>query len=318
MFRHSLLAAACFGLLFPPRFADPPATGSQLTPRLAAMTAVTGFEQAMVDSLLRLLPGAKRDRAGNAVLVLGSGEPRRLAVCPLDEVGFVVGGIGSNGYLTLRRVGRAPTSLFDQQIEGQRVTVFGRRGAVPAVVAVRSTHLTRGRLLSDDPFTVDQAYVDVGATTAAEVSALGIQVLAPVALTKRPQQYGAADNTKLAAPSAGRRGACAALLAAALERPHVLGTGVVGFAVEQNMTRRGILTLAHTRGPFESTVFLDGTPGLPGAVVVSTDTTADTSLFGETTQLALPMRYHDTASETVTLSDVDALERRVSQWMVGD
>jgi putative aminopeptidase FrvX len=34
--------------------------------------------------------------------------------------------------------------LFDQQLEGQRVTVFGQRGPVPAVVAVRSVHLTRG------------------------------------------------------------------------------------------------------------------------------------------------------------------------------
>ncbi len=48
-----------------------------LATRLAAMTAVTGYEQRMVDSLVALLPGAARDRAGNAVVVLGAGARRR-------------------------------------------------------------------------------------------------------------------------------------------------------------------------------------------------------------------------------------------------
>ena len=44
--------------------------------------------------------------------------------------------------------------LFDQQLEGHRVTVQGRRGPVPGVVAVRSIHLSRGRNApSEAPFT---------------------------------------------------------------------------------------------------------------------------------------------------------------------
>src|SRR6185436_4745065 len=66
-------------------------SAAQLAQRFAGMTAITGYEQAMVDTVLSLLPGAQRDRAGSAVLVLGSGEPRRLAACPLDETGFAVG-----------------------------------------------------------------------------------------------------------------------------------------------------------------------------------------------------------------------------------
>jgi len=51
------------------------------------------------------------------------------------------------------------------------VTVFGRRGAVPGVVAVRSTHLTRGRPTgAEAPFSVDNAYVDVGANPAMRCS----------------------------------------------------------------------------------------------------------------------------------------------------
>src|SRR5437868_3161975 len=179
--------------------------------RLAGMTAVTGLEQAMTDSLLALLPGSTRDRAGNVTLTLGQGSPKRLLQCPLDELGYVVGNITGDGYVLLRRVGARTTSpLFDQLLEGHRVTVFGTKGAVPGVVAVKSTHLTRGRVAAGAPdpvFTVDNAYLDVGAASAAEARALGVDVLAPVSLTKRPLPYG---DRLLAAPVPGRRGACAA------------------------------------------------------------------------------------------------------------
>src|SRR3989449_8950484 len=145
------------------------------------MTAVTGLEQAMADSLLALVPGSARDRAGNVTLTLGAGgAPKRLVACPLDEVGYVVGNLTDDGYLTLRRVGtRAAYPLFDQQLEGQPVTVFGAGGmAVPGVVAVKSTHLARGRPAGSEPvFTADNASVGAGATSRDEEPALGIGLL---------------------------------------------------------------------------------------------------------------------------------------------
>src|SRR5436309_14164287 len=97
----------------------------RLALRFASMTGVTGLEQSMVDSLRALFPGSTRDRAGNVTLTLGQGSPKRLCTCPLDEVGFVVGNILPNGFLLLRRVGgggRTASPLFDQQLEGHRVT----------------------------------------------------------------------------------------------------------------------------------------------------------------------------------------------------
>src|SRR3989475_3752414 len=71
----------------------------RLAARFAAMTAVTGLEQSMVDSLRALFPGSTRDRAGNVTLTLGQGSPKRLCTCPLDEVGYVVGNILPDGFL---------------------------------------------------------------------------------------------------------------------------------------------------------------------------------------------------------------------------
>jgi len=261
------------------------------------MTAVTGLEQAMTDSLLALLPGAARDRVGNVTITLGGGAPKRLVACPLDEVAYVVGNVTADGYLLLRRVGggaggggaRVAYPLFDQQLEGHRVTVFGARGPVAGVVAVKSTHLTRGRVApgtAEPVFTVDNAYVDVGATSAAEAHALGIEVLAPVSLTKQPQRYG---DRLLAAPVAGRRAACAALAAAALAQPRVRGTAVVAFTVQSLYAAdAGLASVKALLGPFQ-----------------------------ETKTLSLPTRYTDTAVETVALAAADSLRRAVVAWMEG-
>ena len=258
--------------------------------RFSGMTAITGYEQAMTDSLLALLPGSTRDRIGNVTLTLGRGSPKRLIACSLDEVGYVVGNITDDGYLLLRRVGVSRTNaLFDQQLEGHRVTVFGRRGPVPGVVAVRSTHLTRGRPAANDPpFTVDNAYVDIGASSRAEVLALGVDVLTPVSLTKRPERYGDRAGL-LAAPNAGRRAACAALASAALAKPRARGSVVVAFTVQGLYAdTAGLNTVKNVQGPFD-----------------------------ESRQVSLPVKFADTAVETVTLHDVDALVMDIVRWIGG-
>jgi putative aminopeptidase FrvX len=271
--------------------------------RLAGMTAVSGYEQAFSDTLLTLLPGAARDRAGNIILVLGSGEPKTLIACPIDEPGFVVGGIRSDGYLTLRRAGPTPGPLADQQLEGQRVTLFGRRGPVQGVVGVRSTHLSRGRTVADVPFTFDDAYVDVGADSATQVRALGLDVLTPVARTKAPHRYGAA---LVAAPVAGRRAACAALIRAAHQGHPVRGSVAVAFVVEQSFTRRGLLTAARTLGPFTDAFLLDAATGKQREIHPASP---DSAALGSYAVWGIPVRYAGTPVETVSLSDAADLER---------
>ncbi len=302
----------------------PAASPGDLAVRLAGMTAVTGYEQAMVDTLLTLLPGAERDRAGNAVLVFGSGAPRRLAVCPLDETGYAVGRVRPDGWLTLHRSpGRLlpPGPLFDQALEGQRITVFGRRGPVQGVVAVRSVHLTRGRGSgASDPFTSDDAFVDLGAGSEREVAALGVGVLSPVALAKRPHRYG---TDKLAAPMAGRRAACAALLAAARRAVAeqgmvpVQGTTVIAFVVEQQLEVRGLLTVATNRGPFEETWVADVGPGV-AALKAASLPAGPRAALGRVNGWEIATRYPGTAVETVALGDVEQTSARIAGWLHGE
>jgi putative aminopeptidase FrvX len=285
---------------------QPAPTLGRLATRLAAMTAVSGFERAVTDTLLALLPGAQRDRAGNVVLTLGTGAPSLLIACPIDEPGFVIGGIRADGYLTIRRAGPTPGPLADQQMEGQRVTIFGRKGAVPGVIGVRSTHLTRGRTSADLPFTFDDAYVDVGADSAGQVAALGIELLAPLARAKEPQRYG---DSLLAAPVAGRRTACAALVRAALGAHPMRGSVTMGFVVEQSFTRRGLLTLARTRGPFTESILLEATATDSGT---ARPASPDPDNLGGFEIWGLRVRYAGTPVETASLRDALALENRIA------
>jgi putative aminopeptidase len=324
MLTSTRLALGTFLLLYwllPAVAAQEQPSVSALATRLSRWMAITGYEHAAVDSVLRLLPGAHRDRAGNAVLRLGNGSAKRLVVCPLDEPGYVVGDVREDGYLTLRRLpGRVP-ALFDQQLEGHRVALQGARRVVPGVVAVRSIHLTRGRTApSEVPFSVDDAYVDVGANSRAEVAALGVQVLTPVTLAKRPHRYG---EGLLAAPVAGRRAACAALLVAvrrSVLRAKLLPPTTIALAVEQELSQRGLATLGNAAGPFEETLIVDGESGTLGTIrqTISSDTTGRLGKLGRVTRWSLPVRYAGTAVETVSLADADSLAQALGRWIGGD
>lgn len=296
-------------------------TTDSLAFRLAAMSAVTGLEDAMAESLMALLPGAALDRAGNVVLSRGSGDPVRVAMCPMDEVGYVVGGISADGYLTLRRVGATnPGPLYDQFLEGHRVTVFGRRGAVQGVVGVRSTHLTRGRAAgSDQPFSLDSAFVDVGAATAEHVAGLGIEVLAPVTRAKRPHRYG---GRLLAAPNVAQRAGCAALLSAALRATPASGTTMVAFTRRRHFSMDGAAYVHWDRArTVDASSFIVLGEVSPGGAVGGGPQVSDSILPGtggrRVTHWTLPARYARTPVETVSLDDVAALEARLAAFLGG-
>ena len=140
--------------------------------------APPGREHLLTDIIMREMPGWKRDQLGNLILRKGSGSPRRVVACALDRPGFAVTEITEDGYLRLREVGGGRQHpLFIQFHEGQRIRVLTRSGVVPGVVIVKSTHLQRGRVANAPVTTLDDLWVDVGASSKADVRQLGIEML---------------------------------------------------------------------------------------------------------------------------------------------
>ena len=162
--------------------------------------------------------------------------------------------------------------------------------------------------------------MDLGAATDREVARLGVGVLSPVALAKRPHRYG---SDKLAAPVAGRRAACAALLAAArrvvAEQGMVpaRGTTVVAWVVEQQLEARGLLTLATSRGPFDETWVADDSAGA-AALEAAALAPGPRAALGQLHGWEIATLYPGTVVETVALGEVEQTSTRIAAWLRGE
>ena len=86
---------------------------------------------------------------------------------------------------------------------------------------------------------------------------------------------------------------------------------VIAFAVEQELSGRGLGTLANSMGPFEETVIVDGGNGAETAA-------ARWPTLGRVTEKRLGVRYPGSPVETVALSDAEQLAAELTTWIRGN
>jgi putative aminopeptidase FrvX len=195
------------------------------------------------------------------------------------------------------------------------------RGPVPGVVGVRSVHLSRGRpAASEEPFSLDNAYVDVGASSAAGAAQLGIGLLAPVTRAKHAHRSGL---DLVAAPDAAARAACAALLVAALRPAEcgTSGTAIAAFTPRRHFRWDGAAFLLAERaaGAAGPDVVVLGEAGPAdsldlGAAPARRDSLPAAAGWRATVAWSLPTRYAATSVETVSLRDVATLADRLHRF----
>lgn len=224
-----------------------------------SVPAVSGREQPAADFIAGRLAGlpASRDALGNVVLTVGSGEPRRLAACALGEPGFIVSAIQDDGMLRVVPVGGPVGALWTQSFEGNTVVIGGSQGWRPGAVVLPSVHLRQGGgVPRERPFSVEDLYIDVGAASASEAAAMGIRLMDPVALIRRPMRL---QGGLMAAPDAARKGACMALADVARRYKAAPGAGTVVFAwtISDEINRSGLQHVARERGPFQEVLLMD-------------------------------------------------------------
>ena len=180
------------------------AKGHEDSLRVEEKPAVSGYEQALTAGIARKLTkfGPKTDNVGNVWVTLGSGAPHRLIVAPVDEPGYVVSEITADGYLRVQRLPQAsPNSVFDALHFAQPVWVMTRNGKyVNGVFAGLSVHLQPGRVNAPKMNHVEELYVDIGASSGAEVRAAGVDLLDPVVLQRKSFPVG---DSGVAGPAAG-------------------------------------------------------------------------------------------------------------------
>jgi putative aminopeptidase FrvX len=274
------------------------------------LDAPPGREYLATDAIMRSMPGWKRDQLGNLILRKGSGSPRRVIACALDRPGFAVTEITDDGYLRLREAGAVRQHpLWIQFHEGQRIKVLTWAGAVPGVVIVKSTHLQRGRVANAPVTTLDDLWVDVGATSKADVQRLGIEMLDPVVRDSAAMQYGDFVTGSMA----GVRAGCAAVAYAS--QGHV-STGETIFLLTtlRSFGHDGLEAALRSIGRIDALTLLDQPSEGPGGSEGFTQRLVEKPLYlpestGLTavTILAPRVRFPGTLVETVRLSDAQKL-----------
>jgi putative aminopeptidase FrvX len=212
------------------------------------------------------------DAWGNYWKVAGSGRPRRVVACALDQSGFVVSQITDEGYLRLRRTGGGvPHPLWDQFHEGQRVRVLTRNGYVKATTAVANGHFAAQHRGDSLAATIDNLWVDVGASSRADAERLGVALLDAV-VYDRPAWWFEGFAT---GPNAGARAGCAAVatIAETAVRTRQSGETIFVLSTQRVLGWTGLGAFLSKLGPVDAvTVFdegrtaaFDGNPAAPQA-----------------------------------------------------
>jgi len=183
-------------------------TGLDAIASWTTLDVVTGYETRVSGRLADQMPGWEADHWGNLVRRVGSGSPRRVVACSLDQPGLSASQITDDGYLRVHRIGRGSRHpLWDQAFEAQQVRVITPSGPIAGVVARTNGHFSAQHRGETAVSTADDLWVDVGASSAAEVEALGIGLLDPI-IRHLPAWT---IEGGLAGPASGQAVGCAAV-----------------------------------------------------------------------------------------------------------
>lgn len=221
---------------------------------LVETPAVPGYEHQLAAKIAAKLKGfsPKVDAQGNVTVTIGKGAPHRLIVASMDEPGFVTSGITNDGYLTLQRLpqgGNLP--LFNELYSAQPVLIGTAQNKwINGAVAGLSVHLQPQRQHPPAASDLDNMFVDVGATTAAEARAGGADNLSPVVIERKFYEMG---YGKWTAPAIGDRFGAAALLEVLrdVDPTAVKGTLTFAFVAQQWAGARGLQRLLYHLSPDE-------------------------------------------------------------------
>jgi endoglucanase len=238
--------------------------------RLTALNGPSGFEQPVVAALVGEFESAgasvRVDHLGNLFARLPQSNPdgpHLMVTAHSDEVGALVRHIDPSGFLRIHPLGIVAPVLF----LGRRVDVAGHMG----VVGVRPVHAQTATERVQSP-PMDQLYVDVGATSAAEVLGMGIRVGSPVSYESPLRTFTNPD--RLCGKAIDNRLGCAVLLQVFKElrdQEPAAGAVTAVMAVQEEVGLRGATVAARSVNPdyaiVVDTLPVEDTPGATGSRV---------------------------------------------------
>jgi putative aminopeptidase FrvX len=270
----------------------------------------------------------KKDKLGNLILSVGSGQPRILLTTPLDEPGYVISSIQDNGYMRIAPIGnKSLGTMYNQFLEGNEIKINTDKGSSYGVAVVPSSHYENlryapERLKSVYPW--QEAVIDAGLSSAKEVNQKGIHLLDPLTANKKPQIIG---GEYLCAPAAKSKSAAMALamVARTLMQAKIKGTVVIAFTVLDLINGKGLEDVVSKYGPFDKMIrfdrFLNGPlqtiegiladrklPFTSENISITSPVTKNPELpVTEIYNIGLPANFANTPVEMVHVNDIQKL-----------
>lgn len=182
----------------------------ELIERLVEIPGPSGHEDGVALAISDELAGVEgtisSDAMGNLVLRLEAppDAPSLMFMAHMDQVGLLVKYIDPSGFLYCEANG-----LIDERsLLGSRIEIWTETGPVLGVMGIKSRHLTTEADLRQ-PVTVNDIWVDIGAASAGEVAARGVEIGQPATLDAPSRRL---SEHLLVSKSIDNRAGCAALV----------------------------------------------------------------------------------------------------------
>ena len=232
-----------------------------LLKRLVEAPAPSGFEDRVREIVLETVFSigfeAEVDNIGNIYVKVGSGHPTVLIAAHMDEVGFMVKGITSRGFLKVVSLG----GINPSTAIGSEVIVMGDKGDLAGIVGSIPPHIAgrEGREVR-----IEDLFIDIGASSAEEAEEMGVRKGISITFAGRFYE----TNKILIGKAFDDRLGCFALLEALkMSNSPERGTVYVVFTVQEEVGTRGAAAAALKVKPdygiaVEGTLATD-TPGIP-------------------------------------------------------
>lgn len=185
----------------------------------------------------------RSDRLGNLVAEFAGQGPRVMLFTHMDQLGFIVRKIESDGLIRLERLGGVP----ERALAAQEVLIcVGKGRDVAGIIANKSHHATH----PDEKYRVtpySEVFVDTGLASAQAVQDAGVRIGTPVVYAPKAMDMGA----RVAGTSVDDRAGCAVLLEVA-RHLHQRDAGPpvhLAFTVQEEFNLRGAQPLAQQIQP---------------------------------------------------------------------
>ena len=222
---------------------------------LTAIDAVSGQEQPLVaylrDALAPLVDSIEIDAAGNIYATLEGplDGPTVLIAAHTDEIGMVVKSVDARGFIRFEKVG----GVIDNLLAARLVRVAGHLG----VIGMKAGHYQSSQeRQAVRPHT--EAYIDVGASSAAGVAAMGIGVGDPITFVSELVEIGT-EGHLVAGKAVDDRLGCALLWRLLEAGPPPAGRLVAAFTSQEEVGLKGA-ALAGRRVQPDLAIALDTMP----------------------------------------------------------